>query len=831
MKVRQAILFSILCFYVLPSKAQGLLFASEDSLLTQRTSLHVFSPDVPVFHDHFSINFDLSLWDKANLGYVFDLSDKDNSYSLSYLHEGDGSFLNFNIDSKSNKIRIPLEPSLLKKKNWIKVRVDLDLKGDRVTVYIDSNAYRADKLGFREEMPANLVFGKNPRYTEVPNMAIKNLEVGNETNHYFFPLDEWNGNNVHDSKKEITGFVENPIWLINESFFWKPVYTQSFQEVAGLNFDPLHQDLFIFTRDSLITYNPEQKRAGGEAYASRLPVPMVLGKSVFNARENKLYLYELFDVPRDTPSIASLDMDSGSLKWTVIGKDVLPGQLHHHNVFYDAQQDKFYLFGGYGLYSYHNAFLRHNDSTGAWEKVAFKGDTICPRFFAAGGPSDRPGEVFLFGGYGNESGSQVVGGKQYYDFYRINLNDHSIKKCWNITPPDKSVFVPANNLVLSSDKKYFYALCYPHEIAKTELKLYKFSIADGSYEVVSAPIPVTSMRIESDINLFFSERTEEFFCAVQEFTDRQHSTIKIYSLASPPVSVTSYLQSIQPQPAPGRRWVWYALAALWLTVLSLWWVFRFRRRREVSVPVPEAKTETGYVEVQKNAVYLLGEFSVFDRNGHDITHLFSPKIKQLFVLILLNSLDGKGIVSKKVSAKLWPDKDVAKTKNIKGVTFNHLRNIISDIDGIELIFLNDTYSFTLGKAFFCDFCVLSEAIRHRPETVLDHFHLMARGALLPDMPEPILDHVKTTYEEQLTDILIPEIKRLYETRDLKMALEVTKLILCIDAFNEEALKYQLKSFRRLKGIEYSRKAYEQFTQDYQRSLGVAYHVSFDKIVG
>jgi hypothetical protein len=74
-------------------------------------------------------------------------------------------------------------------------------------------------------------------------------------------------------------------------------------------------------------------------------------------------------------------------------------------------------------------------------------------------------------------------------------------------------------------------------------------------------------------------------------------------------------------------------------------------------------------------------------------------------------------------------------------------------------------------------------------------------------------------------------KRIYETGDFKLALEIAKLILGIDSFHEEALKYQLKSCRRLKGIEYSRKAYDQFTQGYEKSLGVAYHVSFDKILG
>ena len=44
---------------------------------------------------------------RLNLGYVFDLSDRDNSYSLSYIYANDGAFLNFNIDSKSNKDKDP----------------------------------------------------------------------------------------------------------------------------------------------------------------------------------------------------------------------------------------------------------------------------------------------------------------------------------------------------------------------------------------------------------------------------------------------------------------------------------------------------------------------------------------------------------------------------------------------------------------------------------------------------------------------------------------------------------------------------------------------------
>ena len=159
-KIYTVILFA-LCVSIQNTKAQGLLFKSNDSLLTKRTSLHVFKSDVPKFRDHFFISFDLSLWDNANLGYIFNLADKDNSYSLSYLYNNGAGYLNLNIDSKSNKIHIPLKSSFLKKKMWNKVRVDFDLKNDKVTITINNQSYHETGFGFKDKIEANIIFGKN----------------------------------------------------------------------------------------------------------------------------------------------------------------------------------------------------------------------------------------------------------------------------------------------------------------------------------------------------------------------------------------------------------------------------------------------------------------------------------------------------------------------------------------------------------------------------------------------------------------------------------------------------------------------------------------------
>jgi two-component SAPR family response regulator len=821
--------------------AQGLLFNSNDSLLSKRTSYEVFKTETPNFKDHLLISFDLSLWDNEHLGYVFNIIDsKDNSYSLSYIRSNNSSYLNFNIDSKSNKIKIPLSLAQLKKRNWIKVKVNLDLQDDRVEIFINGKWYTAGQFGFENKITPKITFGKNGRYSDVPNMAIKNLSISDEHKSYFFPLNEWDKNSVYSDDGENIGYVENPVWLIKESYFWRPRFFRRFNEVVGLNFNEKDKNIFIFKSDSLILYDIQNDKRSSKAYQNKLMVPLILGKSILNSRKDKCYVYEVYRGLQEAPSIASLNLST--LKWDDLGKATLKEQRHHHNIFYDKNQDDFYLFGGYGSFSYYNDFFKFDKTTDSWQKVIFTGDTITPRFFSGYSQADDKNEIYIFGGYGNKSGNQIVGGKHYYDLYRVNLTYHTIKKCWEIKPEEID-FVSANNLIISRDKNYFYALCYPHETPKTILRLYKFSIKDGSYEIVSGSIPVTSERIESDINLFFNPKLDEYFCTVQEFTNTIESVVKIYSLSFPTVSQKEYLKSNQKKSSSSAVYKYLVFLFL-LTLATAGVVYYFKRKKKKNEILPkieeaDAIEEPGSIKEDAkkiNAVYLFGEFTVYDKNSKDITYLFSPKIKQLFVLILLNSKDEDGVVSKKISTTLWPDKDIIRTKNIKGVTINHLRNIIADIEGIELSYLNDTYCFILSENFFCDYFIVIDEIKEINKAnkqadlaVLNNFDLIARGGLLKYTQLTWLDEFKLAYEEALMPVILPQVRKVYESSDFKKALEITRIVLSIDPFNAEAIKYKLKALRRIKGIEYARAVYDEFIIEYKRSLDVDYPISFDKI--
>ncbi|MDB5019276.1 MAG: hypothetical protein JWQ28_403 [Pedobacter sp.] len=845
-------IFFILIFAgVQKALAQGLEFSSNDSLINKRTSYNVFELESPKFKDQLTLKFDLSLWDVEHFGYILNITDKQqNSYSLTYMHSGNQANLYFNIDGKTSKLKIPLRKELLVKSKFLKLQLRMDLKHDLVIIDVNDKQYNALGFGFNPEIAPKIMFGKNDHYTDVPKMAIRNLSISDKSKVYAFPLNEWRGNQVYSKEGDPIGSVKNPHWLINESYTWAPVFDIKFNKPAGVNFNPIRNEVITYTADSLIRYNVISNTSSSAHYSTSMPLKLFLGKSLMNTRENSLYAYELN--PQNSTHVTIAGLNLQDLSWKVVGHASLKQPRHHHNSFYNQKEDELYVFGGYGGYAYHNEFFKYDKKTDRWDQTSFLGDDITPRFFSADGPSTVPNEVYIFSGYGNQSGNQVVGAVHYYDLYRVNLTTHRITKCWEIKPTEKG-FVPANNLILSADGKYFYVLCYPHEDAKTILKLYRFSVVNGKYEVVSGKIPVASERIESDINLFFDKSSKQFICTVQEFTSPEHSTLKGFTLAYPPINEQMYHQGLNKVYSKRSSYLMIGLSLAIFAITGL--VYFFRRKRSALIaqkqlpqvstsiapeqsfrlvkpgPVRSALKDLNPIE-KANSIYLLEEFSVYDSKARNITHLFSPKIQQLFVFILLNSKDGKGVSSKRISAHLWPEKELSKTKNIKGVTINHLRSILRDIDGIELEFTNDHYLFTFDERVFCDYFTIESFLKYgeAPEKVIaDYIPIMLHGSLLPAMQDPWIDKFKNAFEQTIIEKLLPEMNAAFECEDYKLSQDLARVILKVDPFNDQAIKLLLYAMRRLKGREAAVRYFQQFREEYFVSLGINYPLSFEQL--
>ena len=134
--------------------------------------------------------------------------------------------------------------------------------------------------------------------------------------------------------------------------------------------------------------------------------------------------------------------------------------------------------------------------------------------------------------------------------------------------------------------------------------------------------------------------------------------------------------------------------------------------------------------VRPNAVYLFGPFTVIDRNGRDITHLFSSRLRQVFIYILLHSTHN-GVLSASLNEVFWADKPDDKVKNLKGVTINQIRKNLAELDGVELVHDKGYFRLVFTDCY-CDYFRF-RTLKNAEEVENELGILLMRGKFLDGM--------------------------------------------------------------------------------------------------
>ncbi len=371
------ILLSLVSLQVKPQG--GLEFQSTSkSSIANRTSYTVFVNDIPKIHNELSISFKLAILDPNSFGFISIIGeDASNAiYSLSYVNwNEDISHLKLNLEGEKNLLTIPIDISQLGKGKWVNIKIHFNLQNDSIRFNINNKLYYSEGKKISESLLTQVFFGKHGNIIDVPSFAIRNLIIKGDRQKFHFTFKENAGNVVNDIKGNPVGFVENPVWLINESFHWKHRLTYTAKEMVAVNFS--HPQILIAGKDSIAFFDMEQNTIEKKSYANKLPVPVRLGMS-FIANE-QLFVYEVNDVLEGYPSIASMDMNS--LVWKSKSFLTLDKQRHHHNSYLNAENHKFYIFGGFGNKRLSNSFDCYDIVDDSWNSLSLSGDVITPRFF------------------------------------------------------------------------------------------------------------------------------------------------------------------------------------------------------------------------------------------------------------------------------------------------------------------------------------------------------------------------------------------------------------------------------------------------------------------
>lgn len=846
---RRLCLLFLLTGMTLFAYSQGLLFQANDKEIKERTSLQIFQEgEIPCFTKNFQLSFELSIRDFDTFGYVFLLKEDQGKtkYSFTYTYlDGENSTFKFNTDGKENHYSLNLRNDALAYQ-WIPVSFAFDLQQDVLTIRIGDNEKKITSLGLKDTFCPHLFFGRYDYILDMPTFAIRNLKLEGDRSHsYTFPLNENEGEEVHTSTRKVLGTVVNPVWLINGSYHWEKLFEYSFQTPSGITFEPDSQRLIIFSQDSLLTYNLLKRQPQKYSYSNKLPVKLQLATHFMNTTDGKLYVYELNNLPLGDATVAALDLNNQ--EWKQTGVAALPVQLHHHDGFWDETTGKYLVFGGFGNKRFNNTFLEYDIEGDRWDTLSYSGDRIIPRYFSGMAVNKNREHIYVFGGMGNESGEQSVGRNYLHDLYLLDRKQQSVRRLWQNASDHR--LVVARDMILTPDEKYIYALCYPEYLSDTYLQLYRLTVDDGTMKALGDSIPMRSEEIMTNANLYYNSLTHEYYCTTTEFDKKGHTVIRTYVLSAPPVSLDE-IRSYGSRSSLEIRWLWI-MAGIGVLLLAGGVLFVRKKRGKqrnavlesssvlMSPPVgrePDksvqgketlAKEDFESSLVRPNAVYLFGPFTVIDRNGRDITHLFSSRLRQVFIYILLHSTHN-GVLSASLNEVFWPDKPDDKVKNLKGVTINQIRKNLAELDGVELVHDKGYFRLVFTDCY-CDYFRF-RTLKNAEEVENELGILLMRGKFLDGMDAGMMDHFKQKVEEFLSSFLPLEIERLYQQHKYDAVIRFCNVLFRVDPVNELALAYGMHALNHTGSSQEAILQYSLFVREYRQMMNEEYSTSYAELM-
>lgn len=812
----------------------GLHFKSHSVPGTRRTSL-ILNPNKHfILNEEFSLSFDASIRDEPKFGNIFSIKTNDGQIiNVIYAFEGKDTYspavvINGTInpmDAEVNSPQASFNLTLYKKQN--KISLAYNKKVVSFPIQLD----KVQKL--------TIIFGVpqvNDR-NDVAPVNIRDIRIfNNKRNTHHWELKHHNDNLCYDIISQSVAVAVNPHWIINDHVEWQEIYTQKTKEKIQSAFNPKENLFYLVQQDCILLFDPKTNQTATMEIKEGHRAMTYSNYLEYDTLSNTLLSYSI-----EQNIISRFNMETQSWSSSIVNTDE-PTYTNHTWATNDTAA---YIFGGYGFYHFKNDLFEINLIKNEIKKCQYT-PSITPRTSAA---SAIVGDnLYIFGGRGNSSGRQELPSQYYYDLHLINLKTMKSRKIWEIKDIQNS-FIQASTMHYSPEDSSFYA-------ATTDNggTLIKLSMNEPKWKYVSKPISAEFLYKDMVYNLYSTEKQDKMYLLIDKRlnnADLSHD-LTIYSIDCPLLE-NDQIEQILIAP-------WYKnkiLLSVPLFVILIFFVLlgikihrqRTKSRKEqkekseqeldvlLTVPTDQSK-ESLYFDRSKSAISFLGGFKVKDKNGENITNEFTPRLKSLFIILLLYSAKHpQGILVKKLDEIIWSDKDEESARNNRNVYIRKLRLLLTNIGNIEVINDKGFFRLEIGKDVFFDYNTVLTQIAEIENMEIDDeelinkiLELLLYGSLLPNTTYEWLDDFKGNYSSTSITLLTNLLSRELNSNNYNLAIRIADTMFLHDPLNEEALsaKCSILYNRGMKGI--SKKVYDRFSKEYSHSLGEKYKVPFTDVI-
>ena len=275
-----------------------------------------------------------------------------------------------------------------------------------------------------------------------------------------------------------------------------------------------------------------------------------------------------------------------------------------------------------------------------------------------------------------------------------------------------------------------------------------------------------------------------------------------------------------------KNW-FFLLVGLIITALLIFLIIK-RFGSKKAIPINDTP-----VDLFRNYIQLFGEFKVIDKKGEEVTDLFTPKVKELFLFVLIYTIkSGIGANIQEINDVLWSGISSRKVANNRSVTLNKLRKILLQIDGIEIISTGGYLQAKIKKPFYCDYvtayklCQIPEELSK--QQLISFFEVVKRGRFLKGIHWPWLDEIRGLTGNQVIDNLLNLASIYQKEMNLSEVDKIAQRILDYDDLNEEAIFLKVWSLQKTNNSNLAKFNFSSFTKKYESSFGEPYPMNYSE---
>lgn len=371
-------------------------------------------------------------------------------------------------------------------------------------------------------------------------------------------------------------------------------------------------------------------------------------------------------------------------------------------------------------------------------------------------------------------------------------------------------------------------------LEKSSKRLYRYDLTKNTFDCVS-----DSLFYYMDDNcskIYLDKKYNQIYAFEKEIIAGDSFMVNIHSLNYPPITDKEFsdLQKVE-YSSFNKSKISIIIFAFVISTLTLgYFLLKIKKKKDLS-NVDESEKEEIISNVnsikshRNNSIYLFGNFQVFNNDGQEITGKFTPKLKQLFILLLLKPYNGnsKGITLESLTTILWPELNNEQSKNNRNVNLSKLRGILSTLNQVEIYNEKNMFELSLSDSIYCDFVELKKLINTKEQTneIISQINeITLRGEFLQNISYDWLDGLKLHFIENSIQILKSIINN--NNLDTKSKLLVADSILNLDSVNEDAMSIKINTLLEIGDHKTARNYFEYFKKEYYSLYSEEFKKSF-----